>query len=186
MILRMSRLREQYKKEVIPSLMAGFKYKSVSQVPAVSKIVINVGIGKVAKENQRVKSIENQLALISGQKAALAQAKKSISGFKVRAGMPIGLKVTLRGERMYEFLDRLINVAIPRTRDFSGIGGKVFDENGNASIGIKDSSIFPELISQEASEGFSLAVTIATSAKTNQEAKKLLTSFGFPFKDKDK
>lgn len=180
----MSRLKEQYKKEIVPLLMAEFGYKTVMQAPKVNKIVVNTGIGKFAKENQKVKSIENQLSLITGQKAALAQAKKSISGFKVRAGMPAGLRITLRGEKMYEFLDRLINAAIPRTRDFSGISAKIFDGKGNISLGIKDSAIFPELIAQEASEGFSLEVSIETTAETDKEAKKLLTSFGFPFKEK--
>lgn len=180
----MVRLKEQYKKEIMPLLMAEFGYKTVMQAPFIKKIVVNTGIGKFAKETQRVKSIENQLALITGQKAAIAQAKKSISGFKVRTGMPVGLRTTLRGERMYDFLYRLINVALPRTRDFSGLSGKIFDGNGNISIGIKDSAIFPELISQEVSEGFSMEISIETSAKTDREAKKLLLSFGFPFKEK--
>jgi len=180
----MSRLKEQYNKEIISLLMEEFKYKNILQTPKINKIIVNTGIGKFAKENQRIKSIENQLALITGQKPALTQAKKSISGFKIREGMPVGLRVTLRGEKMYEFLDRLVNVVFPRMRDFSGIGGKIFDGNGNASVGIKDSSVFPELTSQDTSEGFSLEITITTSAKTDEEAKKLLISFRFPFRNK--
>lgn len=180
----MSRLKEQYIKKIVPSLMEEFKYKNVMQVPKISKIIINSGTGKIAKEAQKIKSIEDQLALITGQKAIPAKAKKSISGFKIRTGMPIGLKVSLRGERAYEFLDRLTNAALPRTRDFSGIAGKVFDGKGNISIGIKDSSIFPELIAQEASDSFSMGIVIQTTARTDEEARKLLSAFNFPFKNK--
>lgn len=178
----MSRLKEKYIKEIAPSLMADFKYFSVMQAPKVEKVVINAGTGKIAKEKAKMDTLERQISFITGQKPIATKARKSVAGFKIRAGMPIGLKATLRGERMYEFLDRLISIALPRTRDFSGISLGVFDGKGNASIGIKDSLIFPELSGADANENFSIEITIATTGRTDDEAKKLLTYLGFPFK----
>lgn len=178
----MNRLKEKYTKEIVPSLMADFKYSSIMRVPKVEKVIINSGTGKISKEKSKMDSLERQMSLISGQKPIATKARKSVAGFKVRAGMPIGLKVTLRGERMYEFLDRLVSIALPRTRDFSGLSLKIFDGNGNVSIGVKDSLIFPELSGADANENFSLGITIATTSKNDEEAKKLLTYLGFPFK----
>lgn len=180
----MNRLKEQYKKEIIPLLMAEFGYKTVMEAPKIDKVVVNCGVGKIFKEQQKIDQIKKQIGMITGQKPAIAQARKSIAGFKIRSGMPIGIKATIRGERMYEFLDRLINITLPRTRDFSGISDAIFDGKGNASIGIKDASIFPELSMETSIEAFSLEITIATTANTDKEAKKLLASLNFPFKEK--
>ncbi|MFH1175534.1 MAG: 50S ribosomal protein L5 [bacterium] len=177
-----SRFKQLYNEKITPILMSEFKYASVMQAPRLKKIVINCGVGKLSKEKQVVDTIFRHISLIAGQKPVMTKAKKSISGFKIRAGMPVGIKVTLRGDRMYDFLDRLINITLPRTRDFSGISQGILDGSGNASIGMKDYSIFPEVSGEEASASYPLEITMATSAKTDDEAKKLLEKFGFPFK----
>jgi len=181
-----SRLKQLYTEKVIPSLVDEFKYSSVMETPKIEKIVINSGIGRFSKEKQKIDTVKKQIALIAGQTPAIANAKKSISTFKVRVGMPIGIKATLRETRMYDFLDRLVNVAIPRTRDFSGISTKFFDKKGNVSIGIKDCSIFSELSGEEGNLDFSIEISIVTSAKSDEEARALLTNFGFPFKKDNK
>ncbi len=182
----MNRLQEQYNKEIIPALAKDLKRKSVMNVPKLEKIVVNAGIGRIFKEAPKVKAIESQFGAITGQKAVIMKAKKSVAGFKIREGMPIGIKVTLRKDRMYEFIDRLISIVLPRTRDFSGISTKAFDKSGNISLGIKDCSVFPELDSREGGENFPLEVTIVTTAQNDEEAKMLLTHFGFPLKKNKK
>lgn len=186
LINNMNRLKEKYIKEIIPSMRSEFKYSSVMQTPKVEKIVINAGIGKITKEKQKIDEAEKQISLISGQKPIIAKAKKSISGFKIRAGMPVGLKATLRGERMYDFLDRMISIVFPRMRDFSGISKKSLDENGNISIGIKDSSVFPELSGIEAGNAVSMEVTITVSSNSKIESERLLAHLGFPFRKDNK
>ena len=177
----MARLKEYYVKEVAPSLMKNFGYKSVMQIPKLNKIVINVGCGD-AKDNAKV--IDNvcaELALITGQKAVPTKARKSVANFKVREGMNIGAKVTLRGERMYEFLDRLFNTALPRVRDFRGINANGFDGRGNYAFGIKEQLIFPEIQYDKVEKIRGMDIVFVTTAKTDEEAKEMLTLFGAPF-----
>ena len=177
----MSRMSELYSKEIAPALMKKFGYKSVMQIPKLDKIVINVGCGD-AKDNAKV--IDNvcaELALITGQKAVATQARKSVANFKVREGMNIGAKVTLRGEKMYEFLDRLFNVALPRVRDFRGINANGFDGRGNYAFGIKEQLIFPEIQYDKVEKIRGMDIVFVTTAKTDEEAKELLTLFGAPF-----
>ncbi|MBQ7035192.1 MAG: 50S ribosomal protein L5 [Clostridia bacterium] len=177
----MSRMSELYSKEIAPALMKKFGYKSVMQIPKLDKIVINVGCGD-AKDNAKV--IDNvcaELALITGQKAVATKARKSVANFKVREGMNIGAKVTLRGERMYEFLDRLFNIALPRVRDFRGINANGFDGRGNYAFGIKEQLIFPEIQYDKVEKIRGMDIVFVTTAKTDEEAKELLTLFGAPF-----
>ncbi len=177
----MSRMSELYSKEIAPALMKKFGYKSVMQIPKLDKIVINVGCGD-AKDNAKV--IDNvcaELALITGQKAVATKARKSVANFKVREGMNIGAKVTLRGERMYEFLDRLFNVALPRVRDFRGINANGFDGRGNYAFGIKEQLIFPEIQYDKVEKIRGMDIVFVTTAKTDEEAKEMLTLFGAPF-----
>ncbi len=177
----MSRMSELYSKEIAPALMKKFSYKSVMQIPKLDKIVINVGCGD-AKDNAKV--IDNvcaELALITGQKAVATKARKSVANFKVREGMNIGAKVTLRGERMYEFLDRLFNIALPRVRDFRGINANGFDGRGNYAFGIKEQLIFPEIQYDKVEKIRGMDIVFVTTAKTDEEAKELLTLFGAPF-----
>ncbi|TRZ78095.1 50S ribosomal protein L5 [bacterium] len=178
----MNRLQEKYNKEIAPALVKELKRKSVMNVPKLEKKVVNAGIGRIFKEAPKVKAIESQFSAIVGQKAIITKAKKSVAGFKIREGMPIGIKVTLRKDRMYEFFDRFISIVLPRTRDFSGISIKSFDQSGNISIGIKDCSVFPELDSREGGENFPLEITIVMTSKNEEESKALLTHFGFPLK----
>ena len=182
----MNRLQEKYNKEIVPALAKKLGRSSIMNIPKMEKIIINAGIGRFFKESQKVKAIESQFAAITGQKAIITKAKKSVAGFKIREGMPIGIKVTLRRERMYEFLDRLISIVLPRTRDFSGISPKSFDQNGNLSLGIKDCSVFPELDGREGGENFPLEITIATTTKDAKESVELFTNFGFPLKKSKK
>ncbi len=182
----MNRLQEKYNKEIVPALAKEFKRGSVMNVPKIKKIILNAGIGKIFKESAKVKAIESQFAAITGQKAIVTKAKKSVAGFKIREGMPIGIKVTLRRDKMYDFLDRLINIVLPRTRDFSGISTESFDQNGNLSVGVKDSSVFPELESRESGDNFPLEITIVTTARNEEESEALLTCFGFPLKKNKK
>ena len=177
----MSRMSELYSKEIAPALMKKFGYKSVMQIPKLDKIVLNVGCGD-AKDNSKVlDSVCNELALITGQKAVPTKARKSVANFKVREGMNIGAKVTLRGERMYEFMDRLFNTALPRVRDFRGINANGFDGRGNYAFGIKEQLIFPEIEYDKVEKIRGMDIVFVTTAATDEEAKELLTLFGAPF-----
>ena len=177
----MSTLSNEYKNSIAPALMTKFGYKSVMQIPKLEKVVINVGAGE-AKENSKViDAIVRDLSLITGQKAIPCRAKKSVANFKLREGMPIGAKVTLRGERMYEFADRLFNVALPRVRDFRGINGNSFDGRGNYAFGIKEQMIFPEIDFDKIDAVRGMDICFVTTAKTDEEAKELLKLMGAPF-----
>ena len=177
----MARLKEQYKNEIAPALNKKFGYKSTMQIPKLDKTIINVGAGE-AKENEKIiDNIMNDLALITGQKAIPCRAKKSVANFKLRQGQVIGVKVTLRGERMYEFVDRLFNVALPRVRDFRGINGNSFDGRGNYAFGIKEQMIFPEIDFDKIDAVRGMDICFVTTAKTDEEAKELLKLMGAPF-----
>ena len=178
----MARLKEHYNTVVAPAMMKKFGYKSVMQIPKLDKVVINVGAGE-AKENAKViDAIMNDLATITGQKPVVCKAKKSVANFKIREGMPIGVKVTLRSENMYEFVDKLFNVAFPRVRDFRGINGNSFDGKGNYSTGIKEQLIFPEIEYDKIDKVRGMDINFITTAQTDEEAKELLTLLGMPFK----
>lgn len=181
----MARLLEYYRKDVIPKLKKKYHYKSVMQVPSITKITINMGLGEAVDDKKIVISATSDLEKIAGQKPVVTLARKSIAGFKIREGWPIGCKVTLRRTRMYEFLDKLISIALPRVRDFRGLSIKSFDGRGNYSLGFKEQIVFPEIEYDkiDAIRGFD--ITITTSAKTNNEAHALLEAFGFPFKEKE-
>lgn len=177
----MSRLRDFYSKEIAPALMTKFGYKSTMQIPKLDKIVINVGCGE-AKENHKViDSIISDLGIITGQRAVPCYAKKSVANFKLREGMKIGAKVTLRGEQMYEFLDRFLNVALPRVRDFRGINANGFDGRGNYNVGLKEQLIFPEIEYDKIDKVRGMDISFVTTAKTDEEARELLTLMGAPF-----
>ena len=177
----MARLKVQYQQEVAPALMKKFDYKSVMQVPKIDKIVVNVGCGE-ARENAKVlDAVVSDLSTITGQKAIITKAKKSVANFKVREGMPVGAKVTLRGEKMWEFLDRLFNVALPRVRDFHGINPNSFDGRGNYAMGIKEQLIFPEIEYDKIDKIRGMDIIICTTAKTDEEARELLSLIGAPF-----
>ncbi len=177
----MARLKEFYKQEAAPALMKKFNYKSVMQIPKLDKIVVNVGAGE-AKDNAKViDTISADLAAITGQKPMVCKAKKSVANFKLRAGMNIGLKVTLRGERMYEFIDRLFNVALPRVRDFRGINPNSFDGRGNYNLGIREQLIFPEIDFDKVDKVRGMDICFVTTATTDEEARELLTLMGAPF-----
>ena len=177
-----SRLIEKYRKEVAPALQKEFKVANVMGIPKMEKIVINTGIGKLLKDDKAVDKVERDLALISGQKPIRRKAKKSIAGFKIREGMDIGLSVTLRGKRMYDFADRLISIALPRSKDFRGIDQKNFDKMGNLNLGIKEQSIFSEITYETLKDIFSIQVTVVTTAKNRDMGIKLLKLMGFPRK----
>lgn len=178
----MTRLREMYQNEIVDSMVKKFGYKNVMQVPKLEKIVINMGIGE-AKENSKVlDAAMAELAIISGQKPVTTKAKNSIANFKIREGMPIGCKVTLRGARMYEFLDRLVNLALPRVRDFRGVNPNAFDGRGNYALGIKEQLIFPEIEYDKVDKVRGMDVIIVTTAATDEEARELLAQFGMPFR----
>ena len=177
----MTRLQETYKNEIVPAMITKFGYKNVMQVPKLDKIVINMGVGE-AKENAKIlEAAINDLEIISGQKVVITKAKKSIANFKLREGMPIGCKVTLRGTRMYEFADRLINLALPRVRDFRGVNPNAFDGRGNFAVGIKEQLIFPEIEYDKVDKVRGMDVVFVTTAKTDEEARELLTQFNMPF-----
>lgn len=179
----MARLKETYQSEIVEAMIKKFGYKNIMEVPKLDKIVINMGVGE-AKENAKVlDSAVRDLEIISGQKAVLTKAKKSIANFKLREGMPIGCKVTLRGERMYEFADRLINLALPRVRDFRGVSAESFDGRGNYALGIKEQIIFPEIEYDKIDKVRGMDVIITTTAKTDEEARELLRMFNMPFKN---
>ena len=178
----MTRLKETYQKEIIDGMTKKFGYKNVMQVPKIEKIVINMGVGE-AKENSKVlDAAMNDLAIISGQKPVTTKAKNSVANFKIREGMPIGCKVTLRGERMYEFLDRLVNLALPRVRDFRGVNPNAFDGRGNYALGIKEQLIFSEIEYDKVDKVRGMDIIIVTTAATDEEARELLAQFGMPFK----
>ncbi len=179
----MARLKELYDKEIVANLTKEFGYTNVMQAPKIDKIVINMGLGEAIQNVKILDSAVEELAAITGQKAVITKAKKSIASFKLREGMPIGCMVTLRREKMYEFLDRLINVALPRVRDFKGVSGKAFDGAGNYSLGIKEQIIFPEIEYDKIDKVKGMNICIVTTAKTDEEGKALLKSFGMPFRN---
>ena len=178
-----ARLAEVYRSEVVPGLVKEFSYKSVMEVPRITKIVLNMGVGEAVADKKVLDHAVGDMTLIAGQKPIITKAKKSIAGFKIRDGYPIGCKVTLRGPRMYEFLDRLISVAIPRIRDFRGISAKSFDGRGNFNMGVREQIIFPEVEYDKIDVLRGLNVTITTTAKTDEEARSLLSAFRFPFRN---
>ncbi len=178
----MSRLKNKYKKEIIPKFKEDFGYKNNLQTPQVTKVVVNIGVGKFAKETKTLDQISHTLEKITGQKPISTYARKSIAGFKVRKGMAIGYMVTLRGARMYEFLDRLVSIVLPRIRDFKGLKPKAFDGKGNYNIGITEHTVFPEISYEDVQQTFGLEISIITSAFNNKEGKRLLELLGFPFK----
>jgi len=179
----MSRLLEEYKNQIRQELKSKLDLKNVFEVPKIKKITLNIGVGEGKDDSKLIDKALDDLTLISGQKAVKTISKKAISGFKIRAGMPLGVKVTLRNKIMYEFLDRLVNIAIPRIRDFRGLNTKSFDGNGNFSMGIKEHVIFPEINFDKVDKVRGMDITICTSAKNNNEALELLKSFNMPFKD---
>jgi len=176
------RLKEKYRKEIVPALMKRFAYRNPFQVPKLSKVVINMGLGEAISNIKVIDSAVSELSEITGQRPIVTRAKRSEAGFKLRAGMPIGCKVTLRGDRMYEFIDRLINVALPRIRDFKGIPTKSFDGRGNYNMGIREQLIFPEIRYDKVDMVRGMDISIETTARTDEEAQALLEAFGFPFR----
>ena len=178
----MNRLEQKYKETVISAMMEKFGYKNVMEVPRVEKVVINIGVGDAIQNAKALEDSVKELEQITGQKALVTKAKKSIANFKLRAGMPIGCKVTLRSEKMYDFLDKLMNISLPRVRDFRGVSDTSFDGRGNYTLGVKEQLIFPEIDYDKVSKIRGMDVVIVTTAKTNDEAKALLTDLGMPFK----
>lgn len=178
----MARLKEMYLKEIVPAMTKKFGYKNVMEVPKIEKIVINMGVGEAKDNAKLLESAAKDLEIISGQKPVITKAKKSIANFKIREGMSIGCKVTLRGERMYEFADRLINLALPRVRDFRGVNPNAFDGRGNYALGIKEQLIFPEIDFDKVDKVRGMDIIFVTTAKTDEEARELLTLFGMPFR----
>lgn len=178
----MNELQYLYREKIIPHMMEKFNYKSIMEVPKLEKIVINMGVGDAVQNAKLLDSAVEELALISGQKPVITRAKKSIAGFRLREGMPIGVKVTLRGERMYDFLQKLIRVALPRVRDFRGVSNNSFDGRGNYTLGVKEQLIFPEIDYDKISKVRGMDITIVTTSKTDEEARELLAQFGMPFK----
>ncbi|MDO5647967.1 50S ribosomal protein L5 [Paracoccus sp. (in: a-proteobacteria)] len=175
------RLRSQYRDQIRAALKEEFGYKNDMQIPRLDKIVLNMGVGEAVKDTKKVKQAAEELSQIAGQKAVITHAKKSIAGFRVREEMPLGTKVTLRGDRMYEFLDRLINVALPRVRDFRGVKGTSFDGRGNYAMGLKEHIVFPEINFDKVDEVLGMDIIICTTAQTDAEAKSLLKLFNMPF-----
>ena len=178
----MDRLKEKYLKEVMPSLMSKYNYKSVMEVPKLEKVIINMGVGDATTNSKLLDAAVSDLATISGQKPVITKAKKSIAGFKIREGQPIGVKTTLRGEKMYIFLEKLIRVALPRVRDFRGVPKNAFDGHGNYTLGIKEQLIFPEIVYDNILKIRGMDIVMVTTAHTNEEAKALLAGFKMPFK----
>jgi large subunit ribosomal protein L5 len=179
----MARLFEIYKKDVAPELAKRFGYKSVMEVPRITKVTLNIGVGEAVADKKVLENAVGDMQKIAGQKPVITRAKKSIAGFKIRDGYPIGCMVTLRGPRMYEFIDRLVSVALPRVRDFRGIGGKGFDGRGNYNMGVKEQIVFPEIEYDKVDALRGMNISITTTAKTDEEAKALLGAFRFPFKN---
>ncbi|MGC8873241.1 MAG: 50S ribosomal protein L5 [Chloroflexia bacterium] len=179
----MARLLDYYRQEVVPALMKEFGYKNVMQVPKIHKIVVNIGVGEAIQNARALDAAVQDLRLITGQQPVIRRARRSIAAFKLRTGMPVGVCVTLRGRRMYEFLDRLLNLALPRIRDFRGLSSRSFDGRGNYSIGLREQLIFPEINFDEIDKIRGLEVTIITTARTDEEGKALLARLGVPFRD---
>ncbi|BAL61439.1 50S ribosomal protein L5 [Melissococcus plutonius] len=177
----MNRLKEKYVNEIMPALMEKFNYSSIMQTPKIEKIVINMGVGDAVSNAKNLDKAVEELALISGQKPLITKAKKSIAGFRLREGMPIGAKVTLRGERMYEFLDKLVTVSLPRVRDFHGVSTKSFDGRGNYTLGVKEQLIFPEVDYDLVDKVRGMDIVIVTTANTDEESRELLAQLGMPF-----
>ncbi len=177
----MNRLKERYENEISKSLMTKFNYSSVMEVPAMEKIVINIGVGDAVSNSKLLDEAVEELTLIAGQKPVITRAKKSIAGFKLREGMPIGCKVTLRGERMYEFLDKLVNISLPRVRDFRGVPKNSFDGRGNYTLGVKEQLIFPEINFDKVNKLRGMDIVFVTTAKTDEEGHELLAQLGMPF-----
>ena len=178
-----SRFNTQYREKIVPELMKQFGYKTVMQVPRVSKITLNMGVGEAVNDKKNIDMAVGDLTKISGQKPVVTKARKAIANFKIREGLAIGTMVTLRGERMYEFLDRLVTVAFPRVRDFRGVSGRAFDGRGNYNIGLKEQIIFPEIEYDKIDKLRGMNISITTTAKTDEEAKALLAAFRFPFRN---
>lgn len=178
----MSRLRERYENEVVPALKKEFGYGNVMAVPKIEKVVVNMGLGEATANAKIIETGSDELSRITGQKPVVRRAKKSIAAFKVRKGQPVGTSVTLRGERMYEFLDRLMSIALPRVRDFRGVSPRGFDGRGNFTLGLKDQLLFPEIDYLKVDKSRGMNVSVVTTAKTDQEAKKLLQLIGMPFR----
>ncbi|WP_059105447.1 50S ribosomal protein L5 [Shouchella shacheensis] len=177
----MNRLKEKYSKEIVSSLTEKFNYSSVMAVPKIEKIVINMGVGDAVQNAKVLDKAVEELSAIAGQKPVITKAKKSIAGFKLREGMPIGAKVTLRGERMYDFLDKLVSVSLPRVRDFRGVSKKAFDGRGNYTLGVREQLIFPEIDYDKVDKVRGMDIVIVTTAETDEEARELLTQVGMPF-----
>lgn len=178
----MTRLLEKYRKTVVPAMQKTFGIKNVMAIPKIEKVVINTGIGRLVKDGKTIERVEKDLTMIVGQKMVFKKAKKSISGFKLREGTNVGLSVTLRGKKMYDFMDRLISIALPRSRDFRGMDVKNFDKMGNLNFGIKESSIFPEVNYENIKDVFGLEVTVVTTAKNREQGIELLRQMGFPIR----
>ena len=177
----MTRMKEKYQKEVVPALMKKFGYKSVMQAPKVEKIVVNVGCGDARDNAKAIEAVVKDISTITGQKAVITRARKSVANFKLRTGMPVGVKVTLRQDRMWEFLDRLLNVALPRVRDFRGISANSFDGRGNYALGLKEQLVFPEIDYDKIEKIRGMDIVLCTTSKTDEEARELLTLLGAPF-----
>lgn len=177
-----NRLKEKYKQEVVPKLSEQFGYTSVMQVPKIEKIVVNMGVGDAVSNAKNLEKAVDELTLLTGQKPLITKAKKSIAGFRLREGMPIGAKVTLRGERMYDFLDKLITVSLPRVRDFQGVSNKAFDGRGNYTLGVREQLIFPEINYDNVDKVRGMDIVIVTTANTDEESHALLKELGMPFK----
>ncbi len=180
----MARLKEQYKKDIRPGLQKTLGFNNLMQVPEIKKITLNMGVGEVLQDKKAIEKAQSDMENLSGQKAVITRAKKSVASFKIREGMPIGVKVTLRKDRMYEFLDRLINIALPRVRDFRGLNQRSFDGNGNYSIGVKEQIIFPEIDYDNIDKIRGLDISITTTATNDEDALALLKAFNFPIKEK--
>lgn len=178
------RLKDRYRKEIVPALMKKFEYKSIMQVPKLTKICLNQGVGTAVADKKQIEAALNEMAAVCGQKPVATKSKKDISNFKLRKGVPIGARVTLRDTNMYEFLDRLIAVSLPRIRDFRGINEKGFDGRGNYTLGVTEQIIFPEIDIDKVSKITGMDITFVTTAETDEEAKELLEQFGFPFKNR--
>ena len=177
----MARLKDKYKNEIAPALQKEFSYENVMAIPKLDKVIVNIGLGEAVLNDKAIDAAVNDLTIITGQKPLIIRAKKSIAGFKLREGMPIGVKVTLRGDRMYEFVDRLFSVALPRVRDFRGVSPKSFDGRGNYSLGLKEQLIFPEIDYDKVDKIRGMQIVFTTTAKTDEEGRALLTHLGMPF-----
>lgn len=175
------RLRKHYDEVVTPAMQEKFNYSNVMELPKLEKIVLNVGVGEASQDKKKAAKVQEELSLIAGQRAVITKAKKSIAGFKLREGVPVGVKVTLRGVRMYEFLDRLVNIALPRVRDFRGVNPKSFDGRGNYTMGLKEQIVFPEIDYDSVETVRGMDIVICTTAKTDDEARELLSNFQMPF-----